>query len=224
VPVLQRHPIDLAPYDVATGQAGDVRFVGRVAGNAIYTQFGYVVPAANTTRGEDKANPQPTYLAPFGTPVRSAVSGVVENIAELWSTSEYGDVSVMVKPDGLESGCYVVVEAEHVLNPLVAVGDRVTAGQVIAEVGPLNNLGNSGLGLVEFGILTGGGNGRPMHVCPYAYFAPEVASTQLAMLARLMTDWESYSGESSLWDETSWVGGVIGCSSEPITEAAKLTP
>lgn len=218
MPMLQRHPIDLAPYDEATKQAGDVQFVTPVMGNVIYSQFGYVIPAAITSSGQDKSNPQPTYLAPLGTLVRSPVSGIVDQIADLWSTPTHHDVSVMVKPDGLEAGCYVVVETEHVLNPLVSVGDHVTAGQVIAEVGPLNSLGNSGLGLVELGILTGSESGRPMHVCPYAYFAPEVASTQLAMLAQLMTDWESYTGDLSLWDETSWVDGVTGCSSGPIIE------
>lgn len=217
-PVIQRHPLDLAPFDPATGRAGDVLFVGRAMENMIYTQYGYVVPAAITSSGQDKSNPQPTYLAPLGTPVRAAVDGVVDRIAELWSTPTYGDVSVMVKPDGLPADCYVVVEFEHVLNPVVAVGDRVSAGQVIAEVGPLNSQGNSGLGLVEFGILTGAGNGHPLHVCPYAYFAPEVASAQLKALEQLMADWESYTGDATLWDETSWVDGVTGCSSGPLTE------
>lgn len=218
VPVLRRHPIDLAPYDAASGRAGDVQFVSRTMGNVIYSQFGYVVPAALTSSGQDKSNPQPTYLAPLGTPVRAAASGVVDRISDLWSTPTYGDVSVMIRPDGLPASCYVVVEAEHVLNPRVAVGDRVSAGQVIAEVGPLNSQGNSGLGLVELGILTGAGNGRPMHVCPYAYFAPDVAAAQIGMLTRLMADWESYTGDPTLWDEGAWVNGVPGCSSGPITE------
>ena len=217
-PVIQRHPIDFAPFDPATGRAGDVQFVRRVMDNRIFTQFGYIVPAAITSSGQDKSNPQPTYLAPLGTAVRSVVDGTVERIADLWSTPTYGDVSVMVRPDGLPAGCYVVVEAEHVLHPVVAVGDRVVAGQVIAEVGPLNNQGNSGLGVVEFGVLTGAGNGRPLHVCPYIYFAPAVAATQLGALQRLMADWESYTGDATLWRETSWVDGVIGCSSGPITE------
>lgn len=217
-PVLRGHPIALAPYDAATGHAGDVQFVTRTMGNVIFTQFGYVISGDITSSGQDKASPQPTYLAPLGTPVRAAATGTVDRISELWSTPTYGDVSVMIRPDGLPAGCYVVVEAEHVLNPRVAVGDRVSVGQVIAEVGPLNSQGNSGLGLVELGILTGAGNGRPMHVCPYAYFAPDVAATQLGLLTRLMADWEDYAGDPALWDESSWVSGVPGCSAGPITE------
>ncbi len=218
-PVLKRHPIDLAPYDASTGRAGDARFARPLFLNRVYTEFGFVIPAASTSSGNDKPNPQPTYLAPMGTKVRSAVDGVVDRIADLWSTPTLGDVSVMVKPDGLAGRCYVVVEFEHVVKPTVRAGDRVAVGQVIAEVGPLNSQGSAGLGLVEFGILTGSGNnGRPLHVCPYAYFDPAVRTTQLAILGRLMADWEAYFGDSTLYNEAGWAGGVTGCRSGPIEE------
>ncbi len=154
----------------------------------------------------------------MGTKVRSAVDGVVDRIADLWSTPTLGDVSVMVKPDGLPGRCYVVVEFEHVAKPVVRAGDRVTAGQVIAEVGPLNSQGSKGLGIVEFGILTGSGNGRPLHVCPYAYFDPTVRVAQLAALARYLADWETYAGDPSLYNEGAWTGGVIGCRSGPMED------
>lgn len=216
--VLKRHPIDLAPYDAASGRAGDVSFVRPLLFNRVFTEFGFVIPAASTSTGNDKANPQPTYLAPMGTKVRSAVDGVVDRIADLWSTPTLGDVSVMVKPDGLAGRCYMVVEFEHVVKPVVRAGDRVTVGQILAEVGPLNSQGSRGLGLVEFGILTGSGDGRPLHVCPYAYFDPAVRSTQLAILGRFLADWESYAGDTTLYNEAAWVSGVTGCRSDPIKE------
>lgn len=216
--VLKRHPIDLAPYDATTRRAGDAQFVRPLFLNRVYTEFGFVIPAATTSSGNDKANPQPTYLAPMGTKVRSAVDGTVDRISELWSTPTLGDVSVMVKPDGLVGRCYAVVEFEHIVKPTVRVGDRVVAGQAIAEVGPLNSQGSSGLGLVEFGILTGSANGRPLHVCPYAYFEPAARATQLAILARLISDWESYAGDSTLYNEATWTGGITGCRSGPIEE------
>jgi len=100
----------------------------------------------------------------------------------------------------------------------VRAGDRVRAGQPIAEVGTLNSQGSRGLGLVEFGLLTGAGNGRPLHVCPYAYFAPAVREAQLGILARLMADWETFAGDPTLYDEQHWQGGVTGCRSGPIEE------
>lgn len=217
-PVLKRHPIDLAPYDAASGRAGDASFVRPLLFNRVFTEFGFVIPAASTSSGNDKPNPQPTYLAPMGTRVRSAVDGVVDRIADLWSTPTLGDVSVMVKPDGLANRCYAVVEFEHVVKPVVRVGDRVTVGQVLAEVGPLNSQGSRGLGLVEFGILTGAGDGRPLHVCPYAYFDPAVRDTQLATLGRFLADWESFAGDASLYDERAWTDGVTGCRGGPIRE------
>ncbi|TAJ19677.1 MAG: M23 family metallopeptidase [Dehalococcoidia bacterium] len=216
--MLKRHPIDLAPFDAASGRAGDARFVRPLFLNRVYTEFGFVIPGSTTSTGNDKANPQPTYLAPMGTTVRSAVDGVVDRISDLWSTPTLGDVSVMVKPDGLVGRCYAVIEFEHVVKPTVRVGDRVVAGQAIAEVGPLNSQGSQGLGLVEFGILTGAGNGRPLHVCPYAYFDPSARGTQLAILARLISDWEAYAGDSTLYNEATWTGGITGCRSGPIEE------
>ncbi len=177
-----------------------------------------MIPAADTSTGNDKPNPQPTYLAPMGTKVRSAVDGVVDRIADVWSTPTLGDVSVMVKPDGLAGRCYMVVEFEHVVKPAVRMGDRVTAGQVIAEVGPLNSQGSQGLGLVEFGILTVAGDGRPLHVCPYAYFDPAVRGAQLAILGRLLADWETFAGDASLYNDGAWAGGVTGCRGGPIKE------
>lgn len=184
----------------------------------MFTEFGFVIPAASTSTGNDKANPQPTYLAPMGTKVRSAVDGVVDRISDLWSTATLGDISVMVKPDGLAGHCYMVVEFEHVMNPTVRVGDHVSAGQIIAEVGPLNSQGSQGLGLVEFGILTGAGDGRPLHVCPYAYFDPAVRGAQLAILGRFLADWETFAGDASLYNESAWAGGVTGCRGGPIKE------
>lgn len=216
--VIKRHPVDLAPYVPSSGRAGDVAFVRPVLFNRVYTEFGFVIPAASSSTGNDKPNPQPTYLAPTGTKVRSAVDGVVERIADLWSTPTLGDVSVMVKPDGLTGRCYMVVEFEHVIRPTVRVGDRVSAGQVIAEVGPLNSQGSSGLGLVEFGVLTASPNGRPLHACPYAYFDPSVRDAQIGALARLLADWEVFAGDASLYRETAWAGGVVGCRSGPIEE------
>ncbi len=216
--VLQRHPIDLAPYDANTGRAGDAMFVRRLLFDRVLTEFGFVIPAESTSSGNAKANPQPTYLAPMGTPVYSVVDGVVDRIATLWSTPTLGDVSVMVKPDGLADGCFAVMELEHVVQPLVRVGDRVRAGQPVAQVGPLNSQGSQGLGLVELGILTGAGNGRPLHVCPYAYFAPAVREAQIGVLVQLMADWEAFAGDSSLYGEQGWRDGVVGCRSGPIAE------
>ena len=42
--------------------------------------------------------------------------------------------------------------------------------------------------------------------------------TQLAILGRLIADWEAYFGDANLYNEGAWAGGIIGCRSGPIEE------
>ncbi len=191
--------LELAPYDAATGMAGDLKFIAtKVMFDRLFTGFGFVIPAGQTSSGNDKANPQPTFLAPMGTKVRSLVDGVVTGVPELYSH----DYSIQVASDAKSPWIY---ETEHVTNPLVKVGDRVTAGQVIAEVSPHNKDGSSGLGMVEIGILKGGN--PPSHVCPFQYLDPSIKDQLLGQLTQLFKDWEAFRSDSNLYDEREPIPG-----------------
>jgi biotin carboxyl carrier protein len=133
--------------------------------------YGRVFPATSA-RPVPSPNPQPTFYAPLGTPVVAVVTGTVTSIPTLYSN----DFSIMVASPG-QGGTW---EHEHVINVRVNVGDRVTAGQHIADVsnfecvwGRNNSAGDplcqSGLGLVELGLLYAGN--PPNHRCP---FEPEL--------------------------------------------------
>lgn len=146
---------------------------GREADWLPLDDYARIIPISSA-RPTAQANPQPTFYAPYGTPVLAVVSGTVTNIPTLYSN----DFSVMIGSGG-SGGIW---EHEHVINVSVRVGDRVTAGQQIAEVSNYecvwgrNNLASdpfcrSRLGLVELGLLYGGT--PPMHRCP---FDPEVVS------------------------------------------------
>ncbi len=142
--------VDLGTYNPATGRAGDFLFVSApLPLNRIWTDYGHIISGAMTSTGQDKANPQPTFLLPLGTKVRSLVDGVVVAVPTLYS----GDVSVQVASSAESIWIY---ETEHVINPAVRVGDRVTAGQIIAEVSPFDAHNQGGLGIVEIGLLKGG--------------------------------------------------------------------
>jgi len=195
--------INLDAYDPTTNRAGDLQFTkAKISfGDYIFTDFGYVIKAANSASGQDKASPQPTWLAPLGTKVHSLVDGVVVNIPTLYS----GDYSIMVGADANSQWLY---ETEHVINPLVNVGDRVTAGQEIAEVSDYFTTSGAGLGIVEIGILHGGN--PPEHVCPFNYLDPSVKDDIQATLRQLFTDWETYRGDSTLYDR-SQQATVPGC-------------
>ena len=193
--------VTLGPYDPATGMAGDFRFTnGRLQQNRLWMDYGYVIPGAGTSTGQDKANPQPTFILPMGTKVRSLVDGVVVGVPELYSH----DFSIMVASGEQSPWRY---ETEHVIHPLVRVGDRVTAGQIIAEVSDWSSGGNDGLGMVEIGLLKGGN--PPQHFCPFQYLDPSVRAQFQDQIRQFYSAWESYKGDTTLYDEASMP--MVGC-------------
>lgn len=169
--------------------------------NRLFMGFGFIIPADVSSNNKAKSNPQPTFIVPLGTPVRSLVDGVVANMPTLWS----GDISIQVTKSGkLERWVY---ETEHVVNPKVKVGDRVKAGQVIAEVGNFDNGTPTGFGAVEIGILHGGGEGPPEHVCPFAYLDDSIEEQTFSKMRDLLKSWQDYIGDQTLYVETK----VPGC-------------
>lgn len=167
--------------------------------NRLFMGFGFYIPGGDGTHPA-KYNPQPTFIVPLGTPVRSLVDGVVAAVPQVWS----GDYSIQVTETGkMEKWVY---ETEHVKNPLVKVGDRVKAGQIIAEASDFDK-GNSGLGAVEIGILKGGN--PPRHVCPFAYLDESIKEEILKKITAFFKSWEDYIGDSTLYPETYLVPGCL---------------
>src|SRR3989338_10123869 len=140
--------------------------------NMLFMGFGFIIPASSSSSGQNKSNPQPTFVVPLGTPVRSIVDGIVAAIPTLWS----GDFSIQVTADGkMQKWVY---ETEHIINPKVRVGDRVTSGQIIGEASTFDQGAQAGYGTVEIGILKGGQT--PEHVCPFAYLDDSVREETFA--------------------------------------------
>ncbi len=163
----------------------------------LFMGYGFFIPASSAS--PDKKNPQPTFVLPLGTPVRSLVDGIVANMPTIWS----GDISIQVTKSGqLERWVY---ETEHVINPKVKVGDRVMAGQIIAEVSSFDKGAPPGFGSVEIGILKGGNS--PQHVCPFAYLDDSIKESTFTQLSALFNSWEEYIGDQTLYNDTS----IPGC-------------
>lgn len=167
--------------------------------NRLFMGYGFYIPRGNDN--PSKYNPQPTFIVPLGTPVRSLVDGVVAAIPTLWS----GDYSIQVTTDGkMQKWIY---ETEHVRNPTVKVGDRVKAGQIIAEVGSFGGGDPPGFGSVEIGILRGGQN--PDHVCPFAYIDDSIKDKTFIKMRDLFKSWEEYVGDKTLYDESLTIPGCL---------------
>src|SRR3989344_6538853 len=187
--------INLDTYNPATGMAGDLKFTKAKFSSGIqllFSDFGYTIKAAYSASGQDKTSPQPTFIAPMGTKVMALVDGVVVDIPTLYSN----DYSVMVAPDKKSQWRY---ETEHVINPIVKVGDRVKAGQVVAEVSGYDAHGYDGLGLFEIGVMKGGQT--PQHICPFAHLDDSIKEAVRQKLTNLYKEWEEYRGDTSLYDE-----------------------
>lgn len=192
--------VDLDYYDPKTGKAGDFVFTKqKLQFNRLFMDYGFFIPSSSASR--EKKNPQPTFILPLGTPVRSLVDGVVVNMPTLWS----GDISIQITTGGkIEKWIY---ETEHVVNPKVKVGDKVTASQIIAEVGSFDKGTPEGFGTVEIGILKGGN--PPQHVCPFAYLDESIKEDMEKKIKEFFKAWGEYVGDRTLYDTPTKFPGCL---------------
>lgn len=186
--------INLGEYDPNTGKAGDMVFTKmRIEGYKDVIFFDYGAVAEANSAAERRLNPQPTFILPLGTKVHSLVDGVVVGVPKLYSD----DYSIQVATNKDSQWLY---ETEHVINPMVKVGDTVKAGQVIAEVSTHDSQYHPGFGLYEIGILHAGN--PPTHVCPFNYLDDSIKDTVWKNLTSFYAAWETYRGDTNLYDES----------------------
>ncbi|MEY4795812.1 MAG: Peptidase family [Actinomycetota bacterium] len=154
--------------------------------------------------------PQYGFYLPLGTSVISMVSGTVCDVPKLYSN----DYSVRVAPPGMacmQGGAYILYEHEHILNPTVKVGDKVTAGQKLGIVGDYNpHWKAKGLGVLETGVFfSKKGSNASWHACLSSFLDPSKKATLLATLSSAFAAWEAELGDSTLYDEAKM--SPVGC-------------
>lgn len=196
--------VNLDTYDPATNKAGDFVFTKeKLEFNRIFFDYGFEIPANSV--GPAKKNPQPTFILPLGTKVHALVDGEVFDVPKLYSN----DYSVMVQGEGSD----LIFETEHVINVKVKKGDKVKAGDVVAEVSDYSAKNYAGFGLVEIGVLKGGN--PPFHLCTFDYLDDSIKDKTLKNITALQKSWEEYRGDTTIYDESKVV--IPGClSRDPI--------
>lgn len=223
----------MAPYDTATKMAGDM-YVGSIpfpTDSVAQSPIQYY--GEGPRRPSDPPNfidPQMTFYVPIHTKVRAIATGEVCWVKKLNTT--YSDdysiglgISVGGQPacqtdpmSGQGSGRVATWEHEHVMLPQVKVGDKVTAGQVIAEASYYtkdNWLYTSNYALYEIGILvTSTSGGPPMHVCPALYLAPKTKDQLLSQLATAARAFEANVGKTFYAEKTLTTGCITEKPSE----------
>lgn len=185
--------INLEAYDPTTKKAGDILFPAKKLGqfDQPFMEYGFHIPSSSASNA--KNNPQPTFVVPLGTKVHALVDGVVTDLPKLYSN----DFSIMIGTG--KTNDQFRYETEHVINPLVKVGDRVKAGQVIAQVSDYDTGNTPGFGLVEIGILKGGN--PPQHVCPFAYLDPSIKTKIQQQLLAFYKSFEEFRADTNVYDE-----------------------
>lgn len=224
-PIIESWGVDVAPYDAASAKAGAI-YVGSIPfppGSVMTAPIQYYGEGPRRpTDPADYVDPQMTFFVPLGTKVHAIVSGVVCAVTKL-NTGYSDDYSIglgvvvdgqpacLPGPDGRQFGRVATWEHEHVMDPLVKVGDVVKAGQPIAVASYYtkdNWLYTSGFALYEIGILRSAPDGRPMHVCPALYLAPEAKERMLADLATAARAYEVNTGTQHYAPKTLETGCV----------------
>lgn len=187
-------------YNPATQSAGEMQFIqANLFSNEIWGDFGQQDPR---TSDQTKKNPQPTYVLPLSVKVQSLVDGQVNKIQKLYSD----DFSIMVTAD---SSSQYIYETEHVVNPLVKVGDKVKGGQIIADVSP-HGSPKPGYGILEIGILHPENN-QAGHLCPYKYLDPSIKADIQKKITSAHEGWNQYTG-MQVYDLSKFVSP--GCVTE----------
>jgi len=213
--VIQNWALNIAPYDAATGKAGVMQIKGvqppSFANPEDTAMYSHIVGLYGESIKGGIQEPQMGFYAPLGTPVISMLDGTVCDRPRLYS----GDYSIRVAPPGVAcsgGSASVLYEHEHLLNPMVNVGDKVAAGQQIGVVSDYNpHWKAKGIGLIELGVffIKKSDPTRPWHACLANYLAPSKSAALKATLTSIETAWNTERGDPSLYNLSAQ--NPVGC-------------
>lgn len=195
-------------YDPKTQRAGDFHFTRELAsvlsGDPIYQKLiwsDYGIQDIRSPNDPTKRNVQPTFILPLGTKVLAPIDGIITKVETLYSN----DWTIWFAKSSGSSWSY---ETEHVAEPSVKVGDKVTAGQVVAQVSPHGSQGHPGFGILEIGLFHPLNN-QPTHWCPFEHFDSSVKDDLNKKITALYAAWEEYLGDTSIYNNESYP--IPGC-------------
>lgn len=211
-PMLENFQVRIGPYDPATGKAGDLLFSKaglqtQVGTNSVFLEFGHPVNGTQT-----KTLPHFTFYAPLGTQVLSPLTGVV--------------IQVETKPSGLDDSVTIVpnmasnwgVNLDHVKDRSVQQGQSVSAGQAIGTVGiPEGTASGWGANELTLFHFTGSpkDDAHKTFVCPWEGWDPAKKAAAQSATTQLMSDWETWSGDSTVYNQATQVSPGCDYESEP---------
>ena len=203
--VIQNWGLAVDTYDSGSGMAGVMRIrgvtpptFGNAADNAMYRHIFGVY--GMDLKGMKE--PQIAIIAPLGTPVISMVDGTVCNLSKVWSNDYTVGVAPIGTPCMIGNWATVLFEHEHLINPMVKVGDKVKAGQQIGTVSDYNQHWKAkGFGMIEIGVFfVKKGSNKSWHACLGNYLAPAKRDSMLAVLTSVQMAWMAELSDPTLYD------------------------
>ncbi|XOU94964.1 MAG: hypothetical protein ACNFW9_02740 [Candidatus Kerfeldbacteria bacterium] len=189
-PILTNFMVNFGTYNSETGMAGDYYFEPYT--DKVFGGFG------RTVSGPDgpKTLPSFDYFVSSNADIVAPMNAVVTGVIYQESTSDY-EIHTQSSTDNVW-----VVSFDHIQNLSSAIveGASITAGQYLGHASPWGN--SYMVELMIFRSVDGGGS---MAYCPYNFFSTSLKATFSTSLNTLMSDWETYKGDSSIYDESAYI-------------------
>ena len=229
---------NLGPWDSSSKTFGDLKYDKRL-GITIFDDFGYI---HNRGASNQYDNPTFEFKAPADVVLIAPISGVVTMLD--WQPSgayTQDDWDLIIAPS---SGSKWGVEIDHIVSidcdrtgkdpvfcdtPLkingetVVVGTQIEAGQVLGYVGNWSSHNNSGInGRTELTVFKYFDDYSGVtNYCPTMYLDESVATELKSSIQDLMVSYESWDGDSSIYNEEDMI--APGCRYSAIREVNGVT-
>ena len=196
-PVLKNLGVDFAPWDPGTGRAGAFIFARDLSttSSKVFLEFGATVEWPGGT----KVLPTFEYYVDKNADVYAVADGVVKYVEFQEETQDW---AIGISPD--PRSCWFI-DHDHVLNPTVSTGDKVSAGQVLGKPG---NWHDPMLGRTEIMIV------KAVHencvaYAPFKFFDNALSEEYQQKVWRLMSDWENFVGDQTVYAQENMI--YAGC-------------
>lgn len=202
-PVLKNLGIKIEPWNKTTNMAGDILFENKnYIDNKIFTEFGHKI----VNEFGEKLLPEIAFNIPVGTKAVSPIDGIITDLRFYEPSQDY---LILIKTDKSSSW---IVGFEHIYNNMnMKVGDRVFAGQEIAESSP--SYGRTEYANFEVNVWTAGQN--IIKYCPYDFLEESLKPIYKEKINQLAMDWEEFIGQD-VYKQENWI--APGCLMNKIIE------
>jgi len=181
--VVQGLGVRFGPYDPATGRAGDFLFLQGYT--RLFWEFGLSV---GDGQGGLKQLPDFGYLLPMDVWVTAVAYGRIVRAVYQEETQDWEFTAVSTADPGIQVGY------DHLVEARIRDGDIVSPGDTLGRPGIWDGV----LGRVEVTI-----HDVPSGVfrCPILYLDPAAADSLEGLIVRHMQDWETFTGDTSVYQQ-----------------------